>query len=81
MPQAKLIKVEQTEEGIRLTFLDANNEEISGIYDNAVLSKEKLEQMIGYHISFADKKDNISISKAWNREGKPSFSINEGYDR
>lgn len=82
MPQAKLIKVEETDAGIKLTFLGRDDTEFSGIYDNAVLSKDKLEKMIGYNISYANEQEQVRINKAWDTEGKPSFSNDEcGYDR
>lgn len=83
MAQAKLIKVEQKENGIKLTFLDFDGKELTGIYNGNELNSEKLEKMIGQHISFSeanrseDKYEKtvenfINVHKAWDNN-KPTF--------
>lgn len=94
MAQAKLIKVEQKENGVKLTFLDFDGKEITGIYNGDKLSLERLEKMIGHHISFSEINksedkyegtiDNfLNVHKAWNENNKPTFcdDPDHGMDR
>ena len=85
MSQGKLINVEKVENGIKLTFLNQENEEISGIYNNNILNEEKLKKLIGHHVSFSNNKENecVDIHKAWEPNGKPIFCDDpkHGFDR
>lgn len=84
MSQAKLVKVEQKENGVKLTFLDFDGKELTGIYNGNELNSEKLEKMLGQHISFSeasrseDKYEEavgnfITVHKAWDKNNKPTF--------
>ena len=54
MSQAKLIRVEEAENGIKLTFLDFDGNEKTGVYNGKKLNLENFEKMIGHHISFSE---------------------------
>lgn len=88
MAQAKLVKVEQKENGVKLTFLDFDGKEIIGIYNGNKLNSEKLEKMIGNRISFTefkeeDKKGEIDLHKAWDEREVPTFcdDLRHAFDR
>lgn len=79
MSQAKLVKVEQKENGVKLTFLDFDGKELTGIYNGNELNSEKLEKMLGQHISFSEAsrseetvENYINVHKAWDNN-KPTF--------
>lgn len=77
MAQAKLIKVEQKENGIKLTFLDFDGKELTGIYNGRKLNPENLEKMIGNKFSFSNLKGKedgeIDLHKAWDERDVPTF--------
>ena len=81
MSQAKLIKVEEVENGIKLTFLDFEGNEKSGVYNGNKLDLKNLEKMIGHSVSFTQAKDKyeqavnnfINVHKAWEENSRPSF--------
>ena len=85
MSQGKLINVEKVENGIKLTFLDYENKEVSGIYNNKILNEDDLKKLIGHHVSFSNNKENedIDVHKAWEANGRPSFcdDLKHGFDR
>lgn len=55
MSQAKLIRVEEAENGIKLTFLDFDGNEKTGVYNGKKLNLENFEKMIGHHISLVNQ--------------------------
>lgn len=84
MSQAKLIKVEEVGNGIKLTFLDFEGNEKSGVYTGNKLDLKSLEKMIGHSMSFTQKNEPedkykkainnlIDVHKAWEENGRPSF--------
>lgn len=84
MAQGKLIKVEESKEGIKLTFLDYENKEYYGIYNNGLLTAEQLTKLIGHHVSISNKTtEKIEIKKAWEPCGRVSFCDDpkHGFDR
>ena len=54
MAQAKLIRAEEVENGIKLTFLDFDGNEKSGVYNGKKLDLEDFEKMIGHQMSFSE---------------------------
>ena len=89
MSQAKLIRVEEAENGIKLTFLDFDGNEKTGVYNGKKLNLENFEKMIGHHISFSESNKNvdntsfIDVHKDWGENDRPSFCDNtkHGMDR
>ena len=89
MSQAKLIRVEEAENGIKLTFLDFDGNEKTGVYNGKKLNLENFEKMIGHHISFSESNKNvdntsfIDVHKVWGENDRPSFCDNpkHGMDR
>lgn len=84
MSQAKLLSAEETENGIRITFLDQENKTVTGIYNKGNLSLSDIQRLIGNTIAFTntDKNGGIHITKAW--DGKtPTYcdDIRHGMDR
>ena len=84
MAQAKLIRAEEVENGIKLTFLDFDVNEKSGVYNGKKLDLEDFEKMIGHQMSFSesdkvvDKYEEtftnfMNVHKAWEENGRPSF--------
>ncbi len=82
MAQAKLIRCEQKENGIELTFQDDGGNEFSGMYSLGNLSLEQMQKLIGNRVSFSDREDGLHVHKAWNGE-KPTYCDDpfHGFDR
>ena len=72
MPQAKLIRAENTDKGIKLTFLNSDNKEVSGIYNNGNLREEDFTKLIGQQISFTGKEE-LDVHKTWDEKGTPTY--------
>ncbi len=73
---------EKVENGTKLTLVDYEGKEITGVYNLGNLTYEQIEKMIGQKISCSNKDENLHVHKAWN--GKtPTFCDDpkHGFDR
>ena len=67
-----MLEVENTENGIKLTFLTNENKKITGIYNLGKLSLEDLKRLVGNDIAFSDERE-MHITKAWTKTGRPIY--------
>ncbi len=85
MSQVKLLAAEKAENGIKITFLNENNETVTGIYNNGNLSLSDIQKLIGNRIALndANKQGELHITKAWNDNNTPTFcdDVRHGMDR